>query len=451
MPSSKRARKKEPGDTDTPGPEADPEAAAKKARLAAKEELEDARGDAEAMETDGVPAETYNVLPNSLDVRCLDVAQGDCTLITTPGGHKIMIDAGIHPKSVKGRPVNKRLYDAVNAFLGEGGTLDILILTHPDLDHNNEVARSLNGHLVRNVYFGGSSGNYQLSTRKYLSRYIEPAPAEDPEESVPGEAKGAVCRPGPGGTPEVKLTLHVGEAPYDRGGADVRDVTNGLIKILTEPSCTVSILAASIPRGLRQTLTDKGDVTVGDGDQDGYNCGSIVTLVEAHGRKLLFCGDATLTTERFLLSQHSARISDVDMLRIAHHGSGETSSHKQFVETVRAGVVVVSAGGATSNYQHPRWTAMRRYLNDFATRTTPLTEDLPLVFWYGSTDDEKAVTPPTKGSLGVKELSRSNILYTAKINYPIRQTPYKHVVPDPTSTDSDSNDGEGGGTGEETP
>ncbi|WP_217554332.1 ComEC/Rec2 family competence protein [Streptomyces sp. GbtcB6] len=414
-------------------------------------ELEDAGEVAETLVAEGEPITTDEVDEGDLRVDCLDALQGDCTLITTPGGHRIMIDCGIYATVVNDTTGFKELRrtalaDAVSGFLGAGKYLDILILTHPDKDHHNEVVRCLRPDMkVGSVYFSGKDGDYQRAARRRLLDIIRPLP-EDPTRT--GLPKQVFCRWTPGGrtTTEVALRTADGETAYGAadGTIDVRDTGNCLIKILVEPNCTVSVLAAGLARDSYPKVQDTNDMKIDDGDADGSNCGSIVTLVEAYGKKLLFCGDATVSTEQFLVDKHAARISGLDLLRVAHHGSGETSSTRSLIETAKAKTAVISSGRQYSIYHHPRWAAVRRYLNEFKSRLPATPPDahgtLPLQFWHGFATEEAAVTAPpsTSGAqrpLGINGLtptpSGTGSLYDAILGYPLHQTPYTHIVAKP--------------------
>ncbi len=61
-----------------------------------------------------------------MDVHFIDVGQGDATLITTPLGKNILIDVGARPDIV---------HDLGSLIPLHNRTIDLLILTHPDLDH----------------------------------------------------------------------------------------------------------------------------------------------------------------------------------------------------------------------------------------------------------------------------------------------------------------------------
>ncbi|MET8136835.1 MULTISPECIES: MBL fold metallo-hydrolase [unclassified Streptomyces] len=447
-----RTRKREA--SPPPTVDSDRTEAKKKKREVGTAELEGAGADAEVLVAEAEPMATDEVADGDLRVDCLDVLQGDCTLITTPGGRRIMIDCGFYPRFLTGTTTpsftglrRTALADAVRGFLGEGKYLDILILTHPDLDHHNEIARCLPSDMrVGSVYYSGKYGDYQLAVREHLRAIINPRPDDPTRTKLP---KQVFCRWTTTGrtTTEVVLKTDDTETVYGAadGTIDVRDTANCLIKILVEPKCTVSILAAGLARNSYLSVQDDNDIKIGDGDTDGSNCGSVVTLVEAHGKKLLFCGDATCSTELFLVDKHATRIADLDLLRVAHHGSGETSSTKSFIEMAKAKTAVISSGRQYSYYHHPRWAAVSRYLNEFKSRmpSTPPVADgaLPLEFWHGYATEEGdlAVPPPTPAKqrpLGINRLtptaSGTGRRYDALLGYPLRQTPYTHMVLKPT-------------------
>jgi len=71
-----------------------------------------------------------------LEIRMLDVGQGDAVLLRTPRGRWILVDAGPPPRTHPG-PV-------LDALVGAGvGRLELLVLTHPDADHLGEAAAIL--------------------------------------------------------------------------------------------------------------------------------------------------------------------------------------------------------------------------------------------------------------------------------------------------------------------
>ena len=78
-------------------------------------------------------------------------------------------------------------------------------------------------------------------------------------------------------------------------------------------------------------------------EETGGNEGSLVLLLEYDGRRMLFTGDIGEEEEEQLL----AGLCDVDVLKVAHHGS-KYSTTQAFLEAVRPEVALISAGRGNS-------------------------------------------------------------------------------------------------------
>lgn len=79
------------------------------------------------------------------------------------------------------------------------------------------------------------------------------------------------------------------------------------------------------------------------------NC-SVVYLLEYQGFKMLLTGDIEKKVEKKLLRQ-SGLLPDVDVLKVAHHGSN-SSSALEFVDKVKPEVCLISVG-KNNRYKHP--------------------------------------------------------------------------------------------------
>lgn len=71
---------------------------------------------------------------SSLEVYFIDVGQGDSTLLRFPSGATMLIDAG--------RPGSLNLSE-LNSLLS-GGYIDLVVMSHPDLDHFGGITEVLN-------------------------------------------------------------------------------------------------------------------------------------------------------------------------------------------------------------------------------------------------------------------------------------------------------------------
>jgi competence protein ComEC len=93
-------------------------------------------------------------------------------------------------------------------------------------------------------------------------------------------------------------------------------------------------------------------------ERRGTNERSLVLRAEAFGRSVLLTGDIESWAEFRLLSCCEREVQ-VDLLKVAHHGS-KTSSTSSFLDAVRPRLALVSAG-IRNLYHHPSETVLQRF------------------------------------------------------------------------------------------
>jgi len=84
-------------------------------------------------------------------------------------------------------------------------------------------------------------------------------------------------------------------------------------------------------------------------EYDNENDNSNVIYTEIDNYKFLLMGDASITTEKEILNKYN--LSDIDVLKIGHHGS-KTSSSKEFINKVNPKYSIISVG-KNNRYGHP--------------------------------------------------------------------------------------------------
>ena len=84
-------------------------------------------------------------------------------------------------------------------------------------------------------------------------------------------------------------------------------------------------------------------------EYDNENDNSNVIYTVINGYKFLFMGDASITTENEILNKYS--ISNIDVLKVGHHGS-KTSSSKEFINEINPNYSIISVG-KNNRYGHP--------------------------------------------------------------------------------------------------
>jgi competence protein ComEC len=81
------------------------------------------------------------------------------------------------------------------------------------------------------------------------------------------------------------------------------------------------------------------------------NDGSIVARLTYGETSVMLAGDATSATEEIVLADYTIDTLDVDILKVAHHGS-RTSTSEAFVEALSPSVALISSDGG-KKYGHP--------------------------------------------------------------------------------------------------
>lgn len=298
----------------------------------------------------------------SLHIAFMRVGQGDSAIMSTPQGRVLMFDCG--SDAGEDDPADKetnavftaRLQAIINGpkFLAGSNTIDALITTHPDTDHYNLLSRVLDQqYTINNWYFSALRTSYsQGGASGYLLGRLA--------NSTTGDKKVVLNHDPANGAPgEVSINS---KAVVAAGGGVTEDRLdgNGGIRIVDEPNCKISILAADV---LHQYQNDGSNPN---------NRGSIVTLIEVGPpggpiKKVLMCGDATTNTETFLMNTVKARIAGLDVLQAGHHASIVTSSQQAFVDLVDPRLVIASAGKKILLHSLPSGEVIVRYRKRLAT------------------------------------------------------------------------------------
>ena len=84
-------------------------------------------------------------------------------------------------------------------------------------------------------------------------------------------------------------------------------------------------------------------------EYDNENDNSNVIYTELNGYKFMFMGDAGVEKEKDILNKYN--LSDIDVLKVGHHGS-KTSSGKEFINEIGPKYSIISVG-KNNRYGHP--------------------------------------------------------------------------------------------------
>ena len=98
---------------------------------------------------------------------------------------------------------------------------------------------------------------------------------------------------------------------------------------------------------------------------DNENDNSNVIYTELNGYKFIFMGDAGVDKEKDILDKYN--LSNVDVLKVGHHGS-KTSSSKEFIDEINPKYGVISVG-KNNRYGHPNKEVLNNLENSKIYRT----------------------------------------------------------------------------------
>ena len=135
--------------------------------------------------------------------------------------------------------------------------------------------------------------------------------------------------------------IRVGEVIFNYG--TFNELENNLIKVLDKKKIKyyACIKELNIDKNKLYFLQTK--------EYDNENDNSNVIYTELDGYKFMFMGDASVTTEHEILDKYN--LSDIDVLKVGHHGS-RTSSSKEFINEINPKYSVISVG-KNNRYGHP--------------------------------------------------------------------------------------------------
>ena len=235
-----------------------------------------------------------NIENNSLEVHFLDTGEGDAILVRLPNDKTMIIDSGI--VSRRGEIVS---YIDKVFFNKQDKIFDYAVLTHSDIDHSGNMAYILDNYTVKNFY------RPKIYSVECDTNYSSQDLAIDDEnyDSILNK------------TAELKINTI-----FIERGAETNAIKD-YVKFLTP-------------------------------DKDFYddeNLYSPIMLLSYQGKGVLLTGDATIENEIEVIN-HMYDI-EVDVLKLAHHGS-KTSTSREFLEFTSPDYAIISYGENTSGHPH---------------------------------------------------------------------------------------------------
>lgn len=323
--------------------------------------------------------------PGEFAFMYFDIGQGDCMFAICPDGETIMVDCG----STSGftEPQIKTIRGQLTSFLGKSKVLNHLVLTHPDDDHYSLVPRVLQGFKVENIYIScapttlgvGPLGKYKTNSVNNII-YLGSLKTDFIYDIV--------IRPDPNDDDEIQQYYRQWSKADSFRKSQTIPLTGDEF-IINESSegwvyapFKVSIIAGNV----KQRFTDPNRIPSPD---TAVNRASLVTLfmlgedTDENRFTAVSWGDATFTTENFVITTQTFSVDDSSLANAAHHGSASSSS-AALVHLEAPQNVVISVQWGEHGYFLPVLNVVNRFLNN--SRMTTQADLHGVDGWYTASD-----------------------------------------------------------------
>ncbi len=270
----------------------------------------------------------------NLQIRYLDIGQGDCILIQLPDGKNMLIDAGKN---------NSKTEEKILGTLDELDIdkIDYGVLTHTDSDHIGGMDKVIASDEVKfeNVYMP----------------LVKSKLANDPVEDLYAQAK----------------TTYLSEiSKQEPAGFEIATITTqvyaDVMQAIIDEECNVFFSFEGLQIKTNEYVFDFYLPGYEQYDQDlntafEKNNVSPIMILKFNDKKIMFTGDCDDAESFFLQDVLQKGIdADVDVLKVAHHG-GQDSTSADFLAVVKPEYSVISVGENT--YDHPRKAVIDRLNN----------------------------------------------------------------------------------------
>lgn len=248
-----------------------------------------------------VPSGVAQLGGDIMEMRVLDVGQGDCILLLFPDGQVMVMDIG----SEFGTTSPWNVIDGALKEL-KITTIDYLFLTHTDYDHVRETKKLADNYEIKNFYLPKAdietSSTWKNSYNAALSeKYVEN-----------GETKQA--------------TINYNVGAYEISGE------NWTMKCYSFDEEDYPNIKSS-------------------SSAENKNAVSPTCLLEYADRTIVLTGDSNEKSEKYLMGKGYFDNVDADVLKVGHHGS-KSSTMPEFLNKVDCEYAIISCG-AGNEYGHP--------------------------------------------------------------------------------------------------
>ncbi|MCR4874209.1 MAG: hypothetical protein K5923_00530 [Clostridia bacterium] len=303
----------------------------------------------------------------SVVMTVIDVGQGDGIYIEFPTGENMFIDGGTEFQKPS------RWTNITDVFTANNVTkLDYYMLTHLDYDHIRYTKQICDLLEIKHFYIPYIYEEYLDNDKWYTSTWITAYTAIKAETYTEN-----------GATKNAVISTNI--STFDLGG------DSWVMHCYTYEQADYPPMA---------TLSSKGNWA---SDSHHKNSISPVCFLQYAGRTICLTGDQNEEGEEYLNNKGYFDAYDVDVLKVAHHGSREGTNKATFLDKVDPEYAIISVG-AENGYKHPHTELITR-LNEYQD-VTPDTDANGIQKVYKTSEDGNVTV--TIASTGTIDITSAN-------------------------------------------
>lgn len=311
---------------------------------------------------------------NQMRVHYIDVGQGSAVLVEFACG-SVLIDTG--GEKHDGFDSTARLKNYLDAYFARrpdrDRTLDLLILTHPHIDHTRGVAMVMKNYAVRNLVDNGLEAGSGGRQQKAAHTAVRASNGAIKYQAITEK--------------EITDTAGMTSSVID----PIKRCTGG-----TDPKIIALWGALDRSRGWTKTVLKNG------------NNSSVVVRLEFGNATFLFPGDLEDEVQGDLLEFYSEGCTtrcmlDVDVYQVSHHGS-HNGTGSEFIRAMKEPKIAAISMGARDRvapwtahaFGHPRKSVIDQLLlaDGVAMNRTPAPRVVPVALRAESKRTPRAGAPP---------------------------------------------------------
>ncbi len=280
-------------------------------------------------------------------VHVIDVGCADCIALELPDGKKGLVDGGVYISSKVKSTYQQNSVNYIKQYVFDGnenGTFDFVVMTHPDADHYNNYELIFDTFQINKVYrppvFYNKDDDAQ--TQKEIQRAKDAGLMDGSETAFDENTFYTI---------DTKLFSKCLDKMYSEPGCEI---------VFTLAPTTADIVSSDALKPYTIRFYGPRHTCYPTKSYNNNNSFSALMTLEYKGHSIMLTGDTTKEEEKDVMD--ACDLPEVDVLKVAHHGSN-TSSSVAFLNKIKPKYALISTRTDTNKYNLPKQEIIDRIIS----------------------------------------------------------------------------------------